>query len=231
MDSGSAREDPAHPACRRDKFSAEHTGGKIPCPLCVPQRPCPPGTEPCRPKPEAAGAPSRRRTDSHCHSPSGASGARPRRRRPTVRCRTKRERMLPAPGLQVAICGTCQAKLDGPEPPPPLCAFNEVHPLEFRPGRGPADARGGAPSTTPVPGGPVPWGAGADAPARICPGNQDGAHREIGLKGAGLAPIGRNSGKSVLSGCDLRPLTFTGPTRFHPGRESCSPARPGPRTK
>ena len=21
----------------------------------------------------------------------------------------------------------------GPEPPPPLCAFNEVHPLEFRP--------------------------------------------------------------------------------------------------
>ena len=41
--------------------------------------------------------------------------------------------MLPAPGLQVAICGTCQVKLDGPEPPPPLCAFNEVHPLEFRP--------------------------------------------------------------------------------------------------
>ena len=45
---------------------------------------------------------------------------------------TRRGRMLPAPGLQVAICGTCQAKLDGPEPPP-LCAFNGVHPLEFRP--------------------------------------------------------------------------------------------------
>ena len=46
---------------------------------------------------------------------------------------TTRGRMLPAPGLQVAICGTCQAKLDGPEPPPPLCAFNGVHPLESRP--------------------------------------------------------------------------------------------------
>ena len=28
----------------------------------------------------------------------------------------------------MAICGTCQAKLAGPEPPP-LCAFNEVCPL------------------------------------------------------------------------------------------------------
>ncbi len=34
-----------------------------------------------------------RRTDSQCHSPCGA---RPRRRRPTVRCRTKRERRLPS---------------------------------------------------------------------------------------------------------------------------------------
>ena len=104
----------------------------------------------------------------------------------------------------------------GPEPPPPLCAFNEVHPLVFsspdaacrRPGRGPAAARGGDTPATPVPGGPVPLDAGADAQG------QDGAHQGIGLKGAALAPIGRNSGKSVLPGCDLRPLTFTGPTRF-----------------
>ena len=30
------------------------------------------------------------------------------------------------------ICGSCQAKLDGPEMIPPWCAFNEVHPLELR---------------------------------------------------------------------------------------------------
>ena len=40
--------------------------------------------------------------------------------------------MLPWGGLQVAICATCQAKLDGPEAPPPWCAFNEVHPRELR---------------------------------------------------------------------------------------------------
>ena len=63
-----------------------------------------------------------------------------------------------------------------------------------------------------APGGALrPMEAGADAQ------DQDGDHREIGLKGAALAPIGRNSGKSVLPGCDLRPLTFTGPSRAADG--------------
>ena len=95
-----------------------------------------------------------------------------------------------------------------------MCAFNEVHPLVLRPLTPPAGvlvearpARSGASPATPVPGGPVPLDSGADAQG------QDGVHRGSGLKGAALAPIGRNSGKSVLPGCDLRPLTFTGPTR------------------
>ena len=40
--------------------------------------------------------------------------------------------MLPWGGLQVAICATCQAKLNGPEATTPWCAFNEVHPMELR---------------------------------------------------------------------------------------------------
>ena len=132
---------------------------------------------------------------------------------------TTRGRMLPARGLQVAICGTCQAKLDGPGAAAALVRLQRgpspgVSPPGAacrRPSRGPAAARGGASPATPVPGGPVPLEAGADAQ------DQDGDHREIGLKGAALAPIGRNSGKSVLPGCDLRPLTFTGPSRAADG--------------
>ena len=42
---------PAHPAYRRDKFSAERTVGEAPCPLCARNVHRPPGAEPCRPKP------------------------------------------------------------------------------------------------------------------------------------------------------------------------------------
>ena len=125
-------------------------------------------------------------------------------------CGQPAEAMLPWGGLQVAICATCQARLNGPEPRTPWCAFNEIYPMDLRDQVPTAGVLIEArlmpavelPSTTPVPGGPVPWGAGADAPVRIRSGNQDGAHREIGLKGAALAPIGRNSGKSVLPGWD-----------------------------
>ena len=48
------------------------------------------------------------------------------------RCGQPAAAMLPWGGLQVAICASCQAKLDGPEPPTPWCAFNEVHPQELR---------------------------------------------------------------------------------------------------
>ena len=40
--------------------------------------------------------------------------------------------MLTWGGRQIPICGSCQAKLDGPEMIPPWCAFNEVHPKELR---------------------------------------------------------------------------------------------------
>ena len=49
------------------------------------------------------------------------------------RCGQPAAAMLSWGGLQVAICATCQAKLDGPEAPVPWCAFNEVHPLELQP--------------------------------------------------------------------------------------------------
>ena len=39
IDGHSAREAPAHPAYRRDKFSAERTRGEAPCSLGVPQHP------------------------------------------------------------------------------------------------------------------------------------------------------------------------------------------------
>ena len=39
IDGHSARESPAHPAYRRDKFSAERTRGEAPCSLGVPQHP------------------------------------------------------------------------------------------------------------------------------------------------------------------------------------------------
>ena len=48
------------------------------------------------------------------------------------RCGQAAAAMLPWGGLQVAICGTCQAKLDGPEAQAPWCAFNEVHPRELQ---------------------------------------------------------------------------------------------------
>ena len=48
------------------------------------------------------------------------------------RCGQPAVTMLPWGGQQVAICAICQAKLDGPEPTSPWCAFNEVHPLELQ---------------------------------------------------------------------------------------------------
>ena len=48
------------------------------------------------------------------------------------RCGGLAAAMLPWGGQQVAICATCQAKLDGPEPTTPWCAFNEVHPRELQ---------------------------------------------------------------------------------------------------
>ena len=92
--------------------------------------------------------------------------------------------------------------------------LHEVHPLEFRPLVPPAGVLVEArllPAVELPPqrrflAGQFLW-TGADAQG------QDGDHREIGLKGAALVPIGRNFGKSVLRKCDLRPLTFTGPTR------------------
>ena len=48
------------------------------------------------------------------------------------RCGQPAAAMLPWGGQQVAICASCHAKLDGPPPPTPWCAFNEVHPLEFQ---------------------------------------------------------------------------------------------------
>ena len=48
------------------------------------------------------------------------------------RCGQPAAAMLPWGGLQVAICATCQEKLDGPEATTPWCAFNEVHPRELR---------------------------------------------------------------------------------------------------
>ena len=48
------------------------------------------------------------------------------------RCGQPAWAMLPRGGLQVVICTTCQAKLDGPESQAPWCAFNEVHPQELR---------------------------------------------------------------------------------------------------
>ena len=41
--------------------------------------------------------------------------------------------MAPWAGQQIPICGTCQAKLDGPTTPEPWCAFNELHTIELRP--------------------------------------------------------------------------------------------------
>ena len=48
------------------------------------------------------------------------------------RCSQPAAAMLPWAGLQVAICASCQAKLDGPEAQTPWCAFNEVHPSELQ---------------------------------------------------------------------------------------------------
>ena len=48
------------------------------------------------------------------------------------RCGQPAAAMLPWGGQQVAICASCQAKLDGPEATTPWCAFNEVHPFEFK---------------------------------------------------------------------------------------------------
>ena len=47
-------------------------------------------------------------------------------------CGQPAEAMLPWGGLQVAICATCQARLNGPEPRTPLCAFNEIYPMDLR---------------------------------------------------------------------------------------------------
>ena len=63
---------PAHPACRRDTFSAERTVGEVTCPLCA--TPCPPPTG-CQahtaPSPRAAGAPLQSGAaipgSQHCH--------------------------------------------------------------------------------------------------------------------------------------------------------------------
>ena len=108
--------------------------------------------------------------------------------------------------------------------------LHEVHPLEFRPLVPPAGVLVEArllPAVEIPPqrrflAGQFLW-TGADAQG------QDGDHREIGLKGAALVPIGRNAGKSVLRKCDLRPLTFTGPTRVcppRPGILQSGPSRP-----
>ena len=48
------------------------------------------------------------------------------------RCGLTAAAMLPWGGLQVGICASCQAKLDGPEPTTLWCAFNEVHPRELQ---------------------------------------------------------------------------------------------------
>ena len=44
-------------------------------------------------------------------------------------CGQPAEAILPWGGLQVAICATCQARLNGPEPRTPWCAFNEIYPM------------------------------------------------------------------------------------------------------
>ena len=49
------------------------------------------------------------------------------------RCGQAAEAMLPWGAQQIPICGSCQAKLEGPEPAIPWCAFNEIPPLEFQP--------------------------------------------------------------------------------------------------
>ena len=48
------------------------------------------------------------------------------------RCGGLAAAMLSWGGQQVAICATCKAKLDGPDPTTPWCAFNEVHPRELQ---------------------------------------------------------------------------------------------------
>lgn len=48
------------------------------------------------------------------------------------RCGQPAAAMLPWSGHQIPICGSCQAKLDGPESQTPWCAFNEVHPRELQ---------------------------------------------------------------------------------------------------
>ena len=53
-----------------------------------------------------------KRTCGHCGQPAAA--------------------MLPWGGQQVAICRSCQEKLDGPEATTPWCAFDEVHSRELR---------------------------------------------------------------------------------------------------
>ena len=47
-------------------------------------------------------------------------------------CGQPAEAMLPWGGLQVAICATCQARLNGPEPTTHWCAFNEIYPMDLR---------------------------------------------------------------------------------------------------
>ena len=47
-------------------------------------------------------------------------------------CDRPAETMLPWSGQQIPICGSCQAKLDGPEAQPVWCAFNEIHPRELQ---------------------------------------------------------------------------------------------------
>ena len=47
-------------------------------------------------------------------------------------CGQPAEAMLPWGGLQVAICATCQARLNRPEPRTPWCAFNEIYPMDLR---------------------------------------------------------------------------------------------------
>ena len=97
-------------------------------------------------------------------------------------------------------------------------------PLGADPRRGPADARGEASPTTPVPRGPVPRSTGTYIQVRIRSGNQEGDHWEIELGGAGRRRLAGTPGKSGPAGCELRSLEFPGsPKTTGPGKPAASP--------
>ena len=96
-------------------------------PFCIPSVADLPGQGHLEAEPQARGY-------GRPASPSGRNcrGTRRLAKRSCGNCGQPAEAMLPWGGLQVAICATCQARLNGPEPRTPWCAFNEIYPMDLR---------------------------------------------------------------------------------------------------